>query len=576
MHNTAIKVEGVVKDFVLRHKRASSVKSAFINVFTASKGTIEKQHVLKDISFEVKKGEFFGIVGRNGSGKSTLLKILAGIYHPNEGVVQVDGKLVSFIELGVGFNPELTGRENVYLNGAMLGFSNKEVDGIYDDIVGFAELERFMDQKLKNYSSGMQVRLAFSMAIRADADILVLDEILAVGDEAFQRKCSDYFNTIKEDKSKTIILVTHDMDAVRKYCDRALFLSDGEILTTGTADEVSRDYSLENIDPRIIKSRKDKSARNMYIFGTPQHGNLGDIAIIEATRQFVADNSNLEVIEIPAEASYDIADTIKTVLSPSDIIAWHGGGNIGTLWPNEERIRLDTLSIFSDRKIISFPQSVFFDPKDEESLAKSREVYNSLTSLTMFVREQKTLDFVRKNFTKVRAELVPDMVFLLKYGHKKVKPSGAITLFRSDKERRPQNQQSTIDLLSKKFERVTESDTVIDVWFNNVEGRGLLLRSKLDEIASHELVVTDRLHGMIFAYITGTPCVVFENSYYKIRSTYDSWLKDCEFIKMVDTESDVEKAVDAVMKHRPAQAPKVDNSKYKSLVLSLREDDGTH
>src|SRR5690606_7141480 len=149
----------------------------------------EKQQVLKDINFEIKKGEFFGIVGRNGSGKSTLLKLLAGIYSPDSGHVQVNGKLVPFIELGVGFNPELTGRENVFLNGALLGFNRKEMESMYEEIVEFAELERFMDQKLKNYSSGMQVRLAFSIAIRAKADILVLDEVLAVGDEAFQKKC---------------------------------------------------------------------------------------------------------------------------------------------------------------------------------------------------------------------------------------------------------------------------------------------------------------------------------------------------------------------------------------------------
>src|SRR5690606_31573026 len=153
------------------------------------KRTYEKQQVLKNISFEIKKGEFVGIVGRNGSGKSTLLKLLAGIYSPDKGSIEVNGKLVPFIELGVGFNPELTGRENVFLNGALLGFNRKEMQAMYKDIVEFAELERFMDQKLKNYSSGMQVRLAFSIAIRAQSDILLIDEVLAVGDAAFQQKC---------------------------------------------------------------------------------------------------------------------------------------------------------------------------------------------------------------------------------------------------------------------------------------------------------------------------------------------------------------------------------------------------
>ncbi|MFQ9338794.1 MAG: ABC transporter ATP-binding protein, partial [Varibaculum sp.] len=173
------------------------------------------------------------IVGKNGSGKSTLLKLISQIYTPNTGTIEVDGKLVPFIELGVGFNPELTGRENVYLNGAMLGFSNDEIDAMYDDIVEFAELGDFMEQKLKNYSSGMQVRLAFSVAIKSQGDILVLDEVLAVGDEAFQKKCQNYFFEAKRNK-KTVILVTHSMPDVRRYCDRAMLIQDGYIAKTAT------------------------------------------------------------------------------------------------------------------------------------------------------------------------------------------------------------------------------------------------------------------------------------------------------------------------------------------------------
>lgn len=237
----AIRVNGVSKDFVLPHEKVSSVKSLFTSAFRRRK-TKETQHALKDISFEIKKGEFFGIVGRNGSGKSTLLKILAGIYQPTEGNVEVHGKLVPFIELGVGFNPELTGRENVYLNGAMLGFSQKEVEAMYEDIVEFAELERFMDQKLKNYSSGMQVRLAFSMAVRADADILLIDEVLAVGDADFQRKCFDYFKQLKKNK-KTVVFVSHDMEAVREYCERSILIENSRIVASGTASAVTQEYT---------------------------------------------------------------------------------------------------------------------------------------------------------------------------------------------------------------------------------------------------------------------------------------------------------------------------------------------
>lgn len=237
--NTAVKVSHVSKTFKLPHEKVSSIKSLVVNPFR--KRTYEKQEVLKDINFEIKKGEFFGIVGRNGSGKSTLLKLLAGIYSPDKGHIQVNGKLTPFIELGVGFNPELTGRENVFLNGALLGFGRKQMATMYDDIVEFAELEKFMDQKLKNYSSGMQVRLAFSIATRAEAPILLLDEVLAVGDAEFQRKCIEYFKELKKNK-KTVILVTHDMDVVREFCDRGILLNDGEIAFSGKPDAIAREY----------------------------------------------------------------------------------------------------------------------------------------------------------------------------------------------------------------------------------------------------------------------------------------------------------------------------------------------
>jgi len=239
----AIRVADVTKTFKLPHERHSSIKSAVLNFYR--RRSYERQSVLHDVSFEIKKGEFFGIVGRNGSGKSTLLKLLAGIYSPNKGSIEINGKLTPFIELGVGFNHELTGRENVFLNGALLGFSHKEMEEMYDDIVAFAELSRFMDQKLKNYSSGMQVRLAFSIAIRANTEILILDEVLAVGDESFQRKCFEYFGEVKKTK-KTVVLVTHDMNSIEKFCTRALHIKDGKVLTIGSPQEVAASYVVEN------------------------------------------------------------------------------------------------------------------------------------------------------------------------------------------------------------------------------------------------------------------------------------------------------------------------------------------
>lgn len=255
----AISVKNVSKSFKLPIENTSGIKQAILNVFRKNrkKGYIN-QHVLKGVSFDIEKGDFFGIVGRNGSGKSTLLKIISGIYTPEKGAVKINGSLTPFIELGVGFNPELTGRENVFLNGALLGFSRKEMEAMYDEIVEFAELEKFMDQKLKNYSSGMQVRLAFSIAIRADTDILVLDEVLAVGDEAFQRKCNNYFQEIKKNKNKTIILVTHSMESVRQYCNKAVLINDGELKTAGNPDKIASMYSKMFVD-EYIEEQNEKS-----------------------------------------------------------------------------------------------------------------------------------------------------------------------------------------------------------------------------------------------------------------------------------------------------------------------------
>lgn len=256
----AIVVKDLYKSFRLPHEQHSGLKQAFINLFRAPSKRVkgyETQHVLNDVSFEIKKGEFFGIVGRNGSGKSTLLKLLAGIYSPDKGIVRVNGSLTPFIELGVGFNPELTGRENVFLNGALLGFSRDEMEGMYDDIVDFAELKKFMDQKLKNYSSGMQVRLAFSIAIRAQSDILLLDEVLAVGDEAFQKKCIGIFEQYKAEK-KTVVIVTHDMAMVERFCNRALLIGKGEIGVIGDPEKVAFEYAKLN----QVKTQEDVVAKN--------------------------------------------------------------------------------------------------------------------------------------------------------------------------------------------------------------------------------------------------------------------------------------------------------------------------
>lgn len=239
----AVRVNNIHKTFILPQSKNTSFKQVAVNI--VKKNNKVTQKTLDGVSFEISKGDFFGIVGRNGSGKSTLLKLIAGVYTPTSGSIEVNGGITPFIELGVGFNPELSGRDNVYLNGALLGFTHKQMDEMYDEIVEFAELEPFMGQKLKNYSSGMQVRLAFSIAIKAKNDVLIFDEVLAVGDEAFQRKCLDVFERYKAEK-QTVILVTHDMDTVKKYCNRAVVINEGTKLLEGNPIAVADEYSRLN------------------------------------------------------------------------------------------------------------------------------------------------------------------------------------------------------------------------------------------------------------------------------------------------------------------------------------------
>ena len=258
----AIKVHNLHKSFDLAENKSKSIKQLLVNAGKENKK--HRQKVLDGIDFEIKKGEFFGIVGRNGSGKSTLLKILAGVYTPDSGAVEINGNLTPFIELGVGFNPELSGKDNVYLSASLLGYSRKAVDEMYDDIVNFAELHDHMDKKLKNYSSGMQVRLAFSIAIKAKNDILIFDEVLAVGDEAFQQKCMRIFEEYRTN-GQTVVLVTHGMETVRNLCTRAMLIDDGKIAYIGSVDKVAEMYSDMNTKKedvqekalKVVKEQKD-------------------------------------------------------------------------------------------------------------------------------------------------------------------------------------------------------------------------------------------------------------------------------------------------------------------------------
>jgi ABC-type polysaccharide/polyol phosphate transport system ATPase subunit len=250
-------VSDVSKAFKLPHEQVHTLKERVLHPFKFR--GYDRLDALKNVSVEVEPGEFFGIVGRNGSGKSTLLKCIAGIYQPDGGRIDVNGRLSPFIELGVGFNPDLTARDNVLINATMLGLTRRQARQRFDAIIEFAELEPFLHLKLKNYSSGMNVRLAFSVAVQVDADILLVDEVLAVGDASFQQKCYEQFQRMK-DEGRTIVLVTHDMGAVARFCDRAMLLEHGETVEIGEPTKIGRHYNDLNFG-RVAQQQLDGGER---------------------------------------------------------------------------------------------------------------------------------------------------------------------------------------------------------------------------------------------------------------------------------------------------------------------------
>jgi ABC-2 type transport system ATP-binding protein len=240
--SAAIETLGVSKTFLIPHEQRTTFKEYFLHPLRRT--AYEENRALADVTFSVQTGEFFGIIGANGSGKSTLLKVLAGIYSAESGIVRINGRISPFIELGVGFNMELNARENVRINATLLGLTGEEIRARFHDIIGFAELERFVDQKLKNFSSGMLVRLAYSIAIQVPFDILLLDEVLAVGDQRFQEKCAETFKRFRAE-GKTIVLVSHDLEAISQYCGRVLLLRHGRREAIGAPDTVIEHYLRE-------------------------------------------------------------------------------------------------------------------------------------------------------------------------------------------------------------------------------------------------------------------------------------------------------------------------------------------
>ena len=250
----AIEIDGLAKTFRLPHQQYSTLKERVLHPGRST--TYDELKALRGVDVHIREGEFFGIVGRNGSGKSTLLKVLAGIYRPDAGRVAIHGRLSPFIELGVGFNPDLTARDNIIINAVMMGLTRKEARERFDKIIAFAELEEFVDLKLKNYSSGMSVRLGFSTAIQIDSDVLLVDEVLAVGDANFQQKCFEEFTRLRSE-NKTIVFVTHDMHAVERFCDRAMLIERGEVLEIAEPRAISRAYNELNFGRLLHEETED-------------------------------------------------------------------------------------------------------------------------------------------------------------------------------------------------------------------------------------------------------------------------------------------------------------------------------
>lgn len=236
----AIIVDNISKYYKIPHEKKRTIYENIIGIFNGDHN-YEEFCAIRKVSFTIKHGDTIGIIGENGSGKSTLLKIIAGVLYPDSGTVRVNGKIAPFLELGVGFHPELTARENVFLYGAIMGLSKKNIKEKYDYIFDFAELKKFENMKLRNFSSGMYMRLAFSTAIATNPDIFLIDEVLAVGDEAFQKKCIDKFEEFKKDE-KTIVLVSHALDSVKNICKRCILLNKGKILSEGDSEKVINDY----------------------------------------------------------------------------------------------------------------------------------------------------------------------------------------------------------------------------------------------------------------------------------------------------------------------------------------------
>lgn len=327
----ALKVSNLTKEFNLPTEKRFSIKEFFVNPFKKIRS--RKFSVLNKINFEINKGDFVGIIGKNGSGKSTLLKIIAGIYSPTSGKIHLNGRIVPFLELGVGFNPELTARENIYLNGIILGMTRQQVEDKFDEIVEFSELKDFIDVQVKNFSSGMYVRLAFAIAIQAEGSIYILDEILSVGDYQFQLKCLNYINQLIKEK-KTILFVTHDLSSIRAYCNKVIFINNGEVRFAGETNQAIEKYIDET-------SSVDYNSSNNETNRQKRVSNLKKVKIIDLKFKNTAGEekryfSEMESIDI--EFNYKVLDRLDNLPELNIGIAIWRGSNSQLVYGTNSKI----------------------------------------------------------------------------------------------------------------------------------------------------------------------------------------------------------------------------------------------
>jgi ABC-2 type transport system ATP-binding protein len=303
MAQPPIVVEGLSKRFRIYHQRSDTLKEALVD---RRRARFEEFWAVKEVNFEVQEGETFGIIGANGSGKSTLLKCIAGILTPDRGKVSVRGRLASLLEVGAGFHPDYSGRENIYLNGAILGLPRRYINSVMDEIIGFAELEQFIDNPVRNYSSGMYARLGFSIAIHMDPDILLLDEVLAVGDEAFQRRCIDHIDGMRRD-GRTLIFVSHAADTIRNLCDHCLWLERGAPRELGETDFVVDAY-IGEVNRREMVALQASAAD----LGGTQPGWMG-VRLTEVAFVGQEENAVETGAELSVRISYEAPDPLHNV-----------------------------------------------------------------------------------------------------------------------------------------------------------------------------------------------------------------------------------------------------------------------